>query len=190
MILEGLVTTINQEAELNIAPMGPIVDERMERLRLRPYKTSQTFRNLLQHREGVFHVTDDVLLLAQAAIGAVDPPPLTMPATRVRGHILQSACRFYEFRIENLDETTDRSDIAVQVVAQGRIRDFFGFNRAKHAVIEAAILATRLHVLPRDEVEAQYAGLKVLVEKTGGRQEREAFAILEHYLRHWAGGPV
>lgn len=190
MILEGLVTTVNSEGVLNIAPMGPIVDERMERLRLRPFKTSQTYRNLRQHGEGVFHVTDDVLLLAQAAIGQIESPPLTIPATQVRGHILQDACRFYEFRVERLDDSSERCDIAVRVVAQGRLRDFLGFNRAKHAVVEAAILATRLHLLSKAEVQAEYARLKILVEKTGGRREREAFAVLEQYLQQWDGGPV
>lgn len=190
MILEGLVTTVDSEGVLNIAPMGPIVDERMERLRLRPFKTSQTYRNLRQHGEGVFHVTDDVLLLAQAAIGQIDPPPLTVPATQVRGHVLQDACRFYEFRVEHLDDSNERCDIAVRVVAQGRMRDFFGFNRARHAVVEAAILATRLHLLSVAEVQAEYARLRMLVEKTGGRRERDAFAVLEQYLQQWRGGPV
>lgn len=190
MILEGLVTTISGEGELNIAPMGPVVDERMQRFRLRPYKTSQTYRNLREHGEGVFHVTDDVLLLAQAAIGQIEPPPLTLPATRVRGHILQDACRFYEFRVEHLDDSQDRCDIAVRVVAQGRLRDFFGFNRAKHAVLEAAILATRLHLIPKAEVEAEFRRLKVLVEKTGGVQEHQAFTLLDAYVRDWSGGPA
>ncbi|MCS6976396.1 MAG: DUF447 family protein [Gemmatales bacterium] len=189
MILEGLVTTVSGEGVLNIAPMGPIVDQGMERLRLRPFKTSQTYRNLRDRGEGVFHVSDDVLLLAQAALGQIDPPPLTIPATQVRGHILQESCRFYEFRVESLDDSTDRCDIAARVVARGRLRDFFGFNRAKHAVVEAAILATRLHLIPKAEVEAEFARLKVLVEKTGGKQEHEAFALLENHLRQWSGGP-
>src|SRR5436309_10267675 len=79
MILEGIVTTISPEGVLNLAPMGPAVDEAMNRLLLRPYQTAQTYRNLKAHGEGVFHITDDVLLLAQAAIGAVEEPPACFP---------------------------------------------------------------------------------------------------------------
>lgn len=183
MILEGIVTTLDAEGVVNIAPMGPIVDSAMKRLRLRPFKTAQTYRNLKQHGEGVFHVTDDVLLLAQAAVGQIESPPLLIPATQVKGHIIQDACRFYEFRVKHIDDSQERTEIDVTVVAQGRLRDLFGFNRAKHAVVEAAILATRLHLLPRAQVLDEFAKLKVLVEKTGGKREREAFEFLEQYVQ-------
>ncbi len=70
-----------------------------------------------------------------------------------------------------------------EVVHTGRLRDFFGFNRAKHAIVEAAILATRTAFLPLDDIEAEYRKLAVLVEKTGGPQEHAAFDFLREYLR-------
>jgi hypothetical protein len=69
------------------------------------------------------------------------------------------------------------------VVHVGRTRDFFGFNRAKHAVVEAAILATRLHLLPLAEVAAEYRKLRVIVGKTGGPDEHTAMDLLEAKLR-------
>ena len=80
MILEGIVTTHNDDGSVNVAPMGPIVDETMAWLRLRPFQTSVTFHNLRRQRSGVFHVTDDVLLLARAAIGRLDSAPPSQPA--------------------------------------------------------------------------------------------------------------
>jgi len=182
MILEGIVTTVGTDGLLNIAPMGPQVEPGMKRLLLRPFKTSQTYQNLKAQGEGVFHVTDDVLLLAQAAVGAINPPPFTVPATKVNGHILQEACRFYEFRVRRIDDSQDRTEIEALVLAIGRQRDFFGFNRAKHAVIEAAILVTRLHLLPRGAIDADFQRLAVLVKKTGGEQERRAFEFLRNYV--------
>ena len=38
-------------------------------------------------------------------------------------------------------------------------REFFGFNRAKHAVLEAAILATRVELLPADEILSELHGV-------------------------------
>jgi hypothetical protein len=182
MILEGIVTTVSAAGEVNIAPMGPRVDEAMRRFLLRPFPTSQTYRNLKVRGEGVLHVTDDVLLLARAAVGPVDPPPAMLPATQVAGYVLANACRYYEFRVVEMDESHERVRIEAEVVYSGRLRDFFGFNRAKHAVVEAAILATRIHLLPRAEIEAEFRRLRVLVEKTGGSQEREAFAFLHEYV--------
>ena len=71
MILEGIVTTLGPEGLLNVAPMGPQVDDAMRRFVLRPYRTSTTYRNLKARGEGVLHVTDDVLLLARSAVGPV-----------------------------------------------------------------------------------------------------------------------
>jgi len=182
MILEGIVTTVSPDGAVNIAPMGPRVDADMRRLLLRPFPTAQTCRNLRAHGEGVLHVTDDVLLLARAALGPVEPPPLLAPAARVRGFVLRDACRFYEFRVCSLDDSEERVRIEAEVVHSGRLRDFFGFNRAKHAVVEAAILATRTDFLPPDEIEAEYRRLAVVVDKTGGGQEREAFAFLRSHV--------
>lgn len=187
MILEGIVTTISVAGTVNIAPMGPHVEidaatGALTRVTLRPFRTAQTYTNLTGHGEGVFHVTDDVLLLARSAVGALDPLPPLRPAERVRGWILAEACRYYEFRVAS-SESGERARFEVEIVQSGRVRDFFGFNRAKHAVVEAAILATRTHLLPWDEIESEYRKLAVLVEKTGGAQERAAFELLSLHVR-------
>jgi len=182
MILEGIVTTISPEGTLNIAPMGPIVDERMLRMVLRPFNTSDTYRNLKAHGEGVLHVTDDVLLLAKAALGPVDPMPDVERATSILGYVLRDACRWYEFVVRKIDDREQRVTIDADVVHSGRGRDFFGFNRGKHAVLEAAILATRTAFLPLDEITAEFRKLGVIVQKTGGPQEQAAFRLLEAHL--------
>jgi uncharacterized protein len=179
MILEGIVTTLSLDGAVNIAPMGPTVDAALEHFFLRPFPTSQTYQNLKHHGEGVLHVTDDVLLLARAAVGPLEPLPPLVPAVKVRGQVLRDACRFYEFRVRDMDARGERVRIDVDVVHTGRLRDFFGFNRAKHAVVEAAILATRLAILPREHITAEYEKLAVIVDKTGGAQEKEAFAFLQ-----------
>lgn len=182
MILEGIVTTLAPDGAVNVAPMGPRVDASIRQLVLRPFRTSRTFANLQAHGEGVFHVTDDVLLLAHAALGDPQPPPPMKAATSVRGFMLSDACRYYEFRVRSIDDREERTHIEADVVGSGRLRDFFGFNRAKHAVIEAAILATRTDFLPLADILAEYRKLAVIVDKTGGDQEREAFGFLNRHL--------
>lgn len=189
MILESIVTTLGPGEELNVAPMGPVVDEGLTRFLLRPFQTSTTFRNLRDHPEGVIHVVDDVLLIARGAIGALTEPPPTRPARVVRGRVLQDACRSFEFRVLSCDASQPRSEIAVEIVHAETHRDFWGFNRAKHAVLEAAILATRLHLLPADEVRAELRRLESPVQKTAGPRELEAFALVRaHVARHLGEG--
>ena len=181
MILEGIITTTNPDGTPHLAPMGPRVEPDVRRFLLRPFPTSHTYQNLLTHGEGVLHVTDDVLLMAHAAVGQVECFPEVKKAERVRGFIIRSACRFFEFRVASIDESEQRVKIEAEVVHSGTLRDFFGFNRAKHAVLEAAIFATRLHLLPREEIETEYRKLRVIVDKTGGEHELEAMAFLENY---------
>jgi hypothetical protein len=188
MILEGLVTTLNADGSPHLAPMGPRVEPDFRRFVLRPFPTSTTYQNLRRHPEGVLHVTDDALLLAKAALGAADPPPPLRPAEAVNGFVLADCCRHYEFAVRQVDDSGERVTIHAEVVGAGRHRDFFGFNRAKHAVVEAAILATRLHLLPLAEVAAEFARLRVIVGKTGGPAEHEAMEFLESRLRQAAAG--
>ncbi len=178
LVLEGLVTTIAPEGTINLAPMGPIVDAQLRSFTFRPFKTAATYRNLVDHGEGVFHITDDVLLLAKAALGPVDPQPPLKRALAILGYYLPDVCRFFEFRVTRIDAEHERVTIETQVVNAETLREFFGFNRAKHAVLEAAILATRLAFLPRTEIEAEFKKLEVIVGKTGGPPEIEAFAFL------------
>lgn len=182
MILEGIVTTVSDDGSVNIAPMGPHVDDRMDHLVLHPYRTSQTYQNLKTHGEGVLHVTDDVLLLAQAALGCINPYPALAPATVVRGYYLRDACRYYEFRLTKFDDREERTWLEAKVVHQATLREFFGFNRAKHAVLEAAILATRTDFLPLQEIQQEYCKLAIPIQKTGGQAEKQAFALLTDHL--------
>jgi hypothetical protein len=183
MILEGIVTTRDSGGATHVAPIGPIVDQSLSKLRLRPFKTSQTYANLKRAPFGVFHVVDDVLLMARSAVGLLTESPPTFPAEKVPGAVLADCCRWYEFEVREFDDSRERAEMLARVLHCGRVRDFFGFNRAKHAVLEAAILATRLHLIPRAEILAEFNRLRPAVSKTGGSTEVEAFALLEGYVR-------
>lgn len=185
MILEGLVTTHDSHGTLNVAPMGPIVDSAMSRLRLRPFQTSQTFRNLREQPYGVFHITDDVELIARAALDGLTTLPPVQPAVHIPGSVLQSACRWYEFQVVSLDDSRERAEIDVTVVYHGRLRDFCGFHRARHAVLEATILATRLHLIPEPDIRAELHRLQSPVEKTASPTEFAAWQFVTDYIEHW-----
>jgi hypothetical protein len=182
LILEGIVVTQDAAGVTNIAPMGPRVDRGLTRLVLRPFQTAQTYRNLKAGGCGVFHVTDDVGLLAHAAVGPLDPPPALIPIEDFPCPRLADACRWLAFHVLHLDDRGQRAIIDCRVVARGEIRPFFGFNRAKHAVVEAAILATRIGILPDDELHSEMARLAIPVAKTAGDEERRAFEFLRQYI--------
>ena len=158
------------------------------RLTLRPFVTSRTCGNLLRDRCGVFHVTDDVRLLAVAAVRHDFPLPPLVPATEIAGFALADCCRYLEFMIDEIDDSTDRVTMTALVVRSVRVRDFFGLNRAKAAVVEAAILATRTHLLPAADIASEFARLRPAVDKTGGPAEHEAFNLLEQFIAEASAG--
>ncbi len=58
-----------------------------------------------------------------------------------------------------------------------------GFNRARHAVIEAAIIASRLRWLAREMVVSEIERLESPVLKTGGPRELKAFELVRNHIR-------
>ena len=180
MILESLVTTMNSDGSVNVSPMGPRVDETgdLATFELRPFDSSRTFANLKRNRVGVLHVSDDVELFARTAIGKLASIPPTKAADKVACEFLADACRAYEFKVEFIDETGPRMNLNCRTVQCHRLRDFWGFNRAKHAVLEVAILATRIDFLPPEEIQTGFARSEQAILKTGGNQESKAFGLL------------
>jgi hypothetical protein len=179
MIVETIVTTVDGAGQVNIAPMG--VEWATETIVLKPFLETATFRNVSAVGAAVVNLVDDVRVFARAAISNPDYP--TTPATTVRGVRLADCCSWRELQVRSVDSTPPRSRIETAVVHRGVQREFIGFNRACHAVLEATIYATRLHLLARDLVEQELARLQVIVDKTAGPAEHEAMSLIADYIR-------
>ncbi|MDQ7029093.1 MAG: DUF447 family protein [Ardenticatenia bacterium] len=183
MIIESLVTTLDAQGQINCAPMG--VEWGEEHIVIKPYQDTTTYRNLVVTRAAVVNLTDNVWLFAQSAIS--HPVFPTRPALAVRGAVLQDVCSWREVVVEEIDAQQERARITTRVVHRGFSREFLGFNRARHAVLEAAILATRTRFFPTEHILNEFKRLQVLVDKTGGAQEHKAMALLTEYVRKELG---
>ena len=179
MILETIVTTVADDGAINIAPMG--VEWGETAVVLKPFLETATYRNVVATGAAVVNLIDDVRVFARAAIG--NPQYPTRPAVAVRGVVLADCCSWRELKVVAIDSTPPRSRIETAVVHACVQREFIGFNRARHAVLEAAIHATLLHLLPRSFVESELARLQVIVDKTAGPPELEAMALLAEHVR-------
>jgi hypothetical protein len=127
------------------------------------------------------NLIDDVRVFARAAIS--NPSFPVDPAVAVNGFSLRDACSWREIKVISIDSTPPRSRIETEIVHHGFRREFIGFNRARHAVLETAIYATRVHMLERDFLESELERLQVIVDKTAGPPEHEAMALLANYIR-------
>ena len=184
VIIECIVTTVDADARINCAPMG--VEWGDEVIVLKPFLDTATYRNVTATGSAVVNLTDDVRVFARAAISSPVYP--TVPANVVRGVVLADCCSWRELEVRRMDSTPPRSRIDTTVVHRGFRREFIGFNRACHAVLEAAIYSTRLHLLEHEFVRSEIARLQVIVDKTAGDREREAMALLTAHIQGVIGG--
>jgi hypothetical protein len=148
---------------------------------LKPFLDTATYRNVVATGAAVVNLIDDARVFARAAISNPEYP--AKPAAVVRGVVLANGCSWRELTVRSIDSSPPRSRIDMTVVHRGVTREFIGFNRARHAVLEAAIYATRLHLLSREFIESEMARLQVIVDKTAGPDEHEAMALLTDYVR-------
>jgi hypothetical protein len=183
VIIESIVTTVDADGRVNCAPMG--VEWGEDVIVLKPFLDTTTFRNVVATEAAVVNLIDDVRVFARAAISNPEYP--TKPAATVRGVVLTDGCSWRELSLRTIDRTPPRSRIEMSVVHRGFSREFIGFNRARHAVLEAAIYATRLHLLEPGFIDSEMARLQVIVDKTAGANEQEAMALLAEYIRSRRG---
>ena len=183
MIVETVTTTINPDGTVNCAAMG--VEWGDARIVIKPYRATRTLRNLERSGAAVVHLTDDILLFTEAALG--DPQPPTRRAGVVDGAVIADACAWREVVVEAIDAAGPRAHVTARVVGWGTGRQFVGFNRACHAVLEGSILASRVRRTPADEIRAELDRLAVLVDKTAGPRERAAWDRVLAHVRAAAG---
>jgi hypothetical protein len=177
-IVETVTTTINPDGTVNCAAMG--VEWGDEIIVIKPYRSTRTLRNLRATRAGVVNLTDDILLFTQAALG--DPQPPTRPTATIDGAVLADACSWREVIVESVDASGPRARVTTRVVGRGAGREFLGFNRARHAVLEASIIASRARLLKAAEIRSELERLQVLVDKTAGPREREAMELVRQHV--------
>jgi hypothetical protein len=174
MIRESIITTLSAAGEAHVAPMGVIWRE--EAPVLAPFHPSRTLDNLRENPAAVINHTDDVRVFAGCLTGRRDWP--VRPADKVRGVVLDGALSHQEIEIVGVEEDALRPRFRGRIVLEAAHAPFRGFNRAQAAVIEAAILVSRLEILPFEKIEREMAYLAIAIEKTAGAAEREAWGWL------------
>jgi uncharacterized protein len=186
-IRECIVTTLNEEGRVHIAPLGLIAEE--GGYVIAPFRPSATLDNLRSTPYAVANFTDDVLVFAGCLTGRKDWP--TRASTHVPGAVLEGALAHVELAVERVEEDAQRPRFHCRLVHEASHAPFKGFNRAQGAVIEAAILASRLNMLPREKIERELGYLQIAVEKTAGPREHEAWRLLiEKIEDHYKHAPT
>jgi len=175
LIRETIVITADAEGRPHIAPLGLIAEG--EHWIAAPFHPSTTLENLRVRPFAIANLTDDARVFAGPMTGRRDwPLAPTSPGFPPR---LADTLAHWELKVVETREDAERPRFVCQVVRQEAHAPFPGFNRAFAAVVEAAVLASRLDFLPRAEIEAEFARLNIIVGKTASPREAEAFSWLE-----------
>jgi hypothetical protein len=181
-LIETVMTTRGRDGGVNCAAIG--VRWGTDEVVFWPFDATRTLRNLRFHGEAVAHLTDDVLLFVQAALG--HPHPATRPAEAIRGAVIEQCSAWRELVVTEIAPTGEqlpRSRVTARVVASGTgAQPPMGICRARHAAVEASIAASRLRWLGAERVGAELDRLQELVDKTAGPREREAMAFVRGYV--------
>jgi len=172
MIRETVVSTVSAAGDVHLAPLGLIEAPDGDWI-LAPFHPSSTLENLRAVPQAVANYTDDVRIIAGLLTGRRDWP--TVPCDRVRPPRLAATLAHAELQVVDVAEHAQRPRFRCRVVGRAMHAPFGGFSRAQAAVVEAAILVSRLHMLPREKVDREIAYLSIAVQKTAGPAEQEAW---------------
>jgi hypothetical protein len=179
MIRETIVTTVNAAGSVHIAPLGIIADG--DGWIIAPFHPSTTLDNLRATPFAVANYTDDVRVFAGCLTGRNQWPTVASECVSVPR--LADSLAHAELAVTRITEDPQRPRFHCEVVRLAAHAPFRGFNRAQAAVLEAAILASRLHMLPREKVESEMTYLEIAVGKTAAAAELEAWGWLTDKIR-------
>jgi hypothetical protein len=171
MIYEALVSTRNADGSAHFSPMGYRVEG--DTTVLAPFVPSTTLDNLRREGAAVLNFSDDVSIIAGCLTGRRDWPAIATQV--VPGWRLAETLAHRELLLVRYEEDDTRPRFFFATEFEQMHAPFRGFNRAQAAVIEAAILLTRLDWLPVEKVANEIAYLKIAIDKTAGPIEATAW---------------
>lgn len=180
-IIETIITTMDVEGTAHIAPLGLIQDG--EHWLIGPFKPSRTLDNLEHHPFAVASHTQDVRVFAGCLTGRKEWP--LVKASQVSGYRLASAQTHWELKVVDVEADDVRPKFRCSIVQQETHKPFAGLNRAQAAVLECAVLVSRLNMLAKEKIEAELDYLTIAISKTAGPQELEAWGWLMQRIEDW-----
>lgn len=188
-IFETVVTTCSPAGVVHVAPMG--VRYGGDRVVLKPFRPSTTLDNILVTRRAVLNLVDDVRVFAgcvtgRRAFATVDAQRMGEP----RAVRLACALEHLLLRLDEVDDDLERPTLGMLRVHEARHGPWRGFNRAQAAVIEGAVLVSRLRMLPPEKIATEMRYLQIAIDKTAGDAEREAWGWLQEAVERHAAAAV
>lgn len=174
VIFETVVTTLSTEGVPHVAPMG--IRYQGDEVVLMPYRPSTTLDNIAATGHAVLNVVVDTRVFAGSVTGRKVWD--TLPTEQIPGVRLACALSHVELRLVSRQDEEQRTVLRLARVHAVVHAPFVGINRAQAAVVEGAVLVSRLGRLPPSKVDSEMAYLQIAIDKTAGPEEHEAWGWL------------
>jgi hypothetical protein len=174
MILETIVTSIDETGSPHVTPFG--VRHEGDYVVISPYKPSTSLNNILATKCAVMNLTDDVRVFA--GVLTKRQPWQLVETNKIKGFRLVDCLAHIELALDEVRDDAMRPQLVMKKVAEFNHKPFAGFNRAQAAVLELAVLVSRLHMLPREKIQTELQYLQIAIDKTAGEREIEAWSWL------------
>ena len=180
MIHEVIVTTINKDKKVHIAPMGVKIlqSDSKKLVQISPFKPSQTLNNILETKIATVNFIDNVKVFSGIVTGEKKDWELEVFDDKCAPHLQNTNTHMNVEAIEDHDDPV-RPRIICEVINEQIHRPFLGFNRAQFSVIELAVLSTRLGRIDDNKIKDEMKYLKIGIDKTAGKNEKEAWEWIE-----------
>lgn len=181
MIFETIVSTVNSQGEVHVTPFGIQLQEGL--VVISPYKPSVTLENILATKHAVMNLTDDVRVFAGALTRRQAWSLIS--AEKITGYRLAETLVHKELNLVKINDDALRPQLFLEVIHEVQHQSFMGFNRAQAAVIEFAVLASRLNMLPKEKVLSEMQYLQIAIDKTAGECELQAWQWLTEKVENF-----
>ncbi len=181
MIYETIIVSNDVNGVAHVTPFG--VKYENDLVVISPFKPSKTLSNILATQSATMNLTDDVRVFA-GALTKRQPWDL-LPANQIQGMRLKGCLTHVELSLVEVRDDAERPQLVMQQLATKQHSAFKGFNRAQAAVIELAVLTSRLHLLPKEKIQSELNYLQIAIDKTAGERELEAWGWLTDKINQY-----
>ncbi|MCL2642952.1 MAG: DUF447 family protein [Candidatus Bathyarchaeota archaeon] len=178
MIYETLVCTYNPDGvTANAAPMGAVM-QNLEQISLTIYNSASTLKNLQTHKSATLNLTDNIELFFQTALKDTPlPEELFEKSPTVNAPQLKPANATIALTIQDFNPLdSQRTKITGKICQIDALKIYpQSYCRAKSAVLEAIIHATRIKTLYKNKKEqAHLTKLVALIQNCNEVVNRSA----------------
>ncbi len=179
MIIETIISTIDNEEKVNFSPFG--IQKNKNQILISPYIPSKTLLNLQLTKCAVINYTDNTNFFVNCIIG--NKKFKKKKCKNFPGFFLENCFGYEQVKVKKIIKDKLRPTFVCQIDKSFQIKNYEGHNRAKASIIEACILASRVHILDKKKILNELSYLGISVKKTAGSVEKKSWEKISKYIK-------